>query len=70
MVAIGVLAVLIGTVLSLLVRYLFGADSGGFFARFIAAPAGLAGAFILFILYVTLFPAATSAAERHADDEQ
>ena len=52
--AILVTALLIATVLSAAVFLLFGNEHGALFARFIAAPAGLAGAGVLYLIYTAV----------------
>jgi len=49
-------AVVIALILSLGVYYIFGDNPGYFFVRFIAVPAGLAGAGVLFLIYIAVFP--------------
>ena len=55
-VAIVVGALAIGSLLSVDAYYLLGANPGYFFAKFLAAPVGLAGSFVLFIVYDHLWP--------------
>ena len=55
-VAVALGALLIGFLLSLAVYFSLGADIGYFFAKFIAAPVGLICAFVLFIIYDSLWP--------------
>lgn len=55
-VAIIIGAVIIGGGLSVGVYYIFGANPGYFFAKFVAAPVGLLGAAFGFVVYDTLRP--------------
>ena len=47
-------ALVIAVVLGLGVYYIFGDETGLLFARFIAVPAGLAGAGMLYLVYITV----------------
>ncbi|MCB1790890.1 MAG: hypothetical protein KDJ27_19740 [Gammaproteobacteria bacterium] len=49
-------ALIVGGLLTAVVYSLFGAEAGWFFAKFIAGPLGLFCAFLLFIIYDTLWP--------------
>ena len=49
-------ALLIGSVLSVAVYFLWGSSPAFFFAKFIAGPVGLASSFALFILYDSKWP--------------
>ena len=49
-------ALLIGLLLSLAVYALVGTDAGHFFAKFLAAPIGLACSFLLFLVYDSIWP--------------
>jgi integral membrane sensor domain MASE1 len=52
--AILVMALLIASVLSAAVFLIFGHEQGALFARFIAVPAGLAGAGVLYLIYTAV----------------
>ena len=48
-------ALVIAAILSLGVYYIFGDEPGYYFALFIAAPAGLAGAGMLYFIYTAVW---------------
>jgi dipeptide/tripeptide permease len=49
-------AIIIGGLLAVGTYFLFGANPGYFFAKFVAAPVGLIGSIVLFVVYDTLWP--------------
>lgn len=55
-ISIFISAVIIGGLLTLGTYYLFGANLGYFFAKFVAVPVGLIGSIVLFVVYDTLWP--------------
>jgi len=50
------MAILIGLLLTVAVYHLFGDQAGNLFAKFAAGPLGLVLAFILFVLYDSIWP--------------
>lgn len=56
LIAILVTALSIGGALSALVYVVLGANPGYFFAKFVAAPVGLIGTLLGFLLYDSLWP--------------